>query len=68
MTHFISHFPALKRRMTNVTQQIIFIFYHIHVQEVKLDCVHGLSAFIPTLKYLKWKKVLHGLCNTLEGT
>lgn len=26
MTHFISHFPALERRTTNVTQQIIFFF------------------------------------------
>lgn len=25
---------------------------NIHVQEVKLDCVYALTAFIPTLKYL----------------
>lgn len=27
MTHFISHSPALERRMTNVTQQMIFFFF-----------------------------------------
>lgn len=55
MTPFISHFPALERRTTNVTQQIFFFFFldNIHVQEVKLDCVYGLAAFIPTLKYLE---------------
>lgn len=32
-----------------------FFFFFLdnsHVQEVKLDCVCGLTAFIPTLKYL----------------
>lgn len=54
MTHFISHSPALERRTTNVTQQMIFFFLdNIHVQEVKPDCVYGLTLFIPTPKYLE---------------
>lgn len=55
MTHFISHFPALERRTTNVTQQIIFFFSWtiFTFKKEKLDCVYGLTAFIPTLKYLE---------------